>query len=282
MATTIDVALPERSPIDGPRRTGGAETTTQAQNMRLAMAIAIVSVAAHKAQDTFANAELERWALVAATLLIAGSALLVSLERTSRLGVGVFGAAILFYVSQKWMGYHNHGWLAVWTIPVAFLFGSRWWAEETFRWYLRMTLGVVMLGACAQKLLAGTYLDGSFITYLSLLGSNTEQMFGFLCADLEAGPCLAHKALGTFLMAWQAVVGILLIAGFRHLWFLIVEVAFLLGAGLYADEMNFQVLNIALFCMAFGYGMPVRLAALCMPLLVLDVINISEIIGYVL
>ncbi|MEL6209116.1 MAG: hypothetical protein AAFR44_02850 [Pseudomonadota bacterium] len=251
--------------------------------MRLAMAMAILSVAVHKMLDTYANYDLERYHLVAATLAVWVSVGLVMAERTSRIGVALFAGAILLYVSEKWAGYHNHGWLSVWAIPVAALFGMRWWDEETYAWYLRMTLGVVMLGACAQKLVAGTYLDGTFIAYLSLHGSETERLFGFLCGDaLVEGPCTAHRALGVFLMGWQAVVGALLLAGVRSLWFLGIEIAFLMGAGLYADEMNFQVLNIALFCLAFRYGMPPWLAAVCVAFLALDVVKLSVILGHVL
>ncbi|MEO0764122.1 MAG: hypothetical protein AAFZ09_20345, partial [Pseudomonadota bacterium] len=79
-----------------------------------------------------------------------------------------------------------------------------------------------------------------------------------------------------------AVVGALLLAGVRSLWFLGIEIAFLMGAGLYADEMNFQVLNIALFCLAFRYGMPPWLAAVCVAFLALDVVKLSVILGHVL
>ncbi|MEO0822409.1 MAG: hypothetical protein AAF074_18530 [Pseudomonadota bacterium] len=253
-----------------------------ALHMRIAMAMAIISVPILKLHDTYANWDVGRYHLVAATLVFVVSAVLALFERTSRAGLVLFAVAIVAYVLEKWSAYHNHGWLSFWTITVAFLFGTRWWEDETYRWYLRMTLGVVMLGACAQKIVAGTYLDGSFLTYLSLHGSETEHMFGFLCSDLESGPCVAHQALGVFLMLWQAAVGLLLVAGVTNLWLLAVEIAFLLGAGLYADEMNFQVLNIALFCMAFGYGMPPRLAALCMLLLALDVVKISVIVSHVL
>ena len=77
-------------------------------------------------------------------------------------------------------------------------------------------------------------------------------------------------------------MGILLLAGLRSVLFLAIEVGFLLGAGVYADEMNFQVLNIALLCIAFRVGMSYSLFAVCGALLVLDIYGIGEVLGYVL
>ncbi len=251
--------------------------------LRLALATAILSVAFEIVMDLESNLRTERYYLVAPTIGLVLSCILVLFERTGRVGVGLFAVSIFVYVAAKWAAFYNHGYLAVWTIPVAVAFGEAWWKSELYRWYLRATLGIVMLAACAQKLLAGTYLDGSFITFLSLHGSTTEQMFGFLCGpDAVNNSCLWHRFIGTFIVIWQAVVGILLLIGVRSLLFLFVEITFLLGAGLYADEMNFQVLNIALLCIAFGYGMRPWLCMICVPLLLIDAYSISGLIDHVL
>ena len=248
--------------------------------LRLGLTIAILSVVFETVMDLKGNFQFERYHLVAATIGIVLSCFLVPFERTSWAGVGLFVVSIVVYVAAKWAAYHNHGWLAVWTIPVALAFGEAWWKSELFRWYLRATLGIVMLAACAQKLLAGTYLDGSFITFLSLYGKTTEHMFGFLCGpDAVNNSCLWHRFIGTFIVIWQAVVGVLLLLGVRNLLFLFIEISFLLGAGLYADEMNFQVLNIALLCVAFGYGMRPWLLLVCVPLLFIDVYSINGLIS---
>ncbi|MEL6478641.1 MAG: hypothetical protein AAFR17_15025 [Pseudomonadota bacterium] len=250
--------------------------------LRLGMAVAILSVVFEKVLDAPGNLETERYHLIAATVGMALATGLVLFERVSRIGIAFFAVSILVYVGDKWAAYHNHGWLTVWTIPAALAFGAAWWQSGLYRWYLRATLGVVMLAAVAQKLLAGTYLDGTYITFLSQNGSTTERMFGFLCDASVAAPCFAHKAIGTFIVAWQAVVGVLLLAGVRSLAFLFIEIAFLLGAGLYADEMNFQVLNIALLCIAFGYGMRPWLCAICLTLLVVDTYSIAGLLNHVL
>lgn len=251
--------------------------------LRLALATAILSVVFEKALQVEVNLLTERYALVAATAAIVLSCGLVLFRRTMQIGVALFTLGLLIYVADTWAAYHNHGWLSVWTIPVALAFGKDGLEDELYRWYLRATLGIVMLAACVQKLLAGTYLDGSFITFLSLYGTTTEQMFYFLCGpDAAEAPCMWHRAIGIFIVIWQAVVGILLLLGVRNLLFLFVEIGFLLGAGIYADEMNFQVLNIALLAIAFGYGMRLWLFAVCVTALFIDAYSIGAIVEHVL
>ena len=242
------------------------------------MAVAIGSIVFEKLPGIEVVYATERYHLVAATGVFAVAAILALFKKTSWIGLLLFTVAMVVYVSSRWPAYHNHGWLTVWTIPVAVLFGLRWWESELYRWYLRATLGIVMLAAAAQKVLAGTYFDGSFISYLSIYGAPTEQMFGFLCGDnVGQEACGWHQFIGGFIVVWQAVVGVLLLAGVRHLLFLFIEIAFLLGAGLYADEMNFQVLNIALLCIAFGYGMRPWLIVICGVLLLVDMYSLAEI-----
>jgi hypothetical protein len=197
--------------------------------------------------------------------------------KSSRLGVALFILTAAFTRLPIWMGLANHTWLALWTIPMAVVFKD-WWRSDLYALYLRVTLGVVMLAAFAQKVLAGTYVDGSYIYWLSTHGDTTERMFSFAC-DLSAGvPCLAYKLIGQFILVWQFAVGVLLLLGVRSLIFLTIEVGFLLGAGLFADEMNFQVLNIALLCVVFQVGMPIWLIISCLLLLVIDVFQISYLL----
>jgi len=249
---------------------------------RLALMVAMLSVFFEKAgrlvRYNFDNGY--EPAIIAVGMLLTLPFVLV--EKYSRLAVLVFCLFLLPSVLTDWTTYANHSWLAVWTIPVSLLF-VKFWDNPLFADYLRITLGVVMLGAFAQKALVGTYLDGSYIAYLSHYGSSTERMFQFLCSDATLiSPCGWHRFIGTFILAWQFVVGVLLLVGVRSLVFLFVEISFLLGAGLYADEMNFQVLNIALLCLAFKVGMSYRLFAICVALLLIDVHGISEFINYVI
>jgi hypothetical protein len=250
---------------------------------RWALAVAILSVLFEKLPRFEANLFYDRYHLLFATVCIAISCALVLSEKLSRIGLFLFTISIFVYAFSSWSAYHNHGWLSVWTIPAALAFGAKWWDSELYRFYLRASLGIAMLAACAQKVLAGTYLDGSFITFLSFYGGTTEQMFGFLCGpEAKLHSCTAHQGLGIFIVAWQAVVGVLLLIGVRNLLFLAIEIAFLLGAGIYADEMNFQVLNIALLCVGFGYGMRIWIFILCSIFLIVDLYGISSIINHVL
>ena len=190
---------------------------------------------------------------------------------------------LLPMLSENWHMYANHGWLAIWILLAAPLTRC-WWEDEDYWAYIRLTLGIVMLAACIQKIMAGTYLDGSYITYLSYQGGTTEQLFGFLCdpkVAIESG-CSWHQFIGLFLIAWQATVGLLLLFGWRSPIILFIEIAFLIGAGIYADELNFQVLNIAFLCIAFGVGMPRWLAIICSIMLLIDFFTLTRIVEHVL
>ena len=250
--------------------------------IRMALLTAMLSVCFERIPDEL-QPDKFHWffsiALAAGAVAALGATLT---EKYSRIAIAVFCVFFLYDFGIAWAAQANHGWLAVWTIPVAMLF-AKWWQQPLYADYLRITLGIVMLGAAAQKLLAGTYLDGSYIAFLSYFGTTTENMFRFLCAsDTLGNPCGWHKFLGTFIVLWQIGVGLLLLAGIRSVLFLMVEVGFLLGAGLYADEMNFQVLNIALLCIAFRVGMSYGLFLICGVLLFIDMHGIGRFIDYVI
>ena len=209
--------------------------------------------------------------------LVVFSALLCLFERTSRIGVIVFIAIVAVDFIPRWTSLANHTFLAIWTVPLAVLF-REWWKSDLYSQYLRITLAMVMFAAAAQKLLAGTYIDGSYIYYLGNHGSLTERMFSFTCDGSTGVPCIYVKIISNFILLWQIIVGILLLWGVRSVVFLAIEIGFLLGAGLFADEMNFQVLNIAVLCIVFRVGMPLWLLGTCLVLLVIDMFTISYLI----
>ncbi|MEM9472009.1 MAG: hypothetical protein AAGA00_08620 [Pseudomonadota bacterium] len=250
--------------------------------VRLALMTAMLSVCFERIPELFQPANFH-WFF--STAIAAGAAIVLAAtltEKYSRIAIAIFCVFFLYQVSTAWAGQANHAWLAVWTIPLALIF-SKWWQQPLYADYLRITLGVVMLGAAAQKLLAGTYLDGSYMAFMSYFGTTTENMFYVLCSrDTLNSPCGWHKFLGTFIVLWQIGVGLLLLAGLRSLLFLTVEVGFLLGAGLFADEMNFQVLNISLLCVAFRFGMSYGLFLVCAVLLLIDLHSIGGFVDYVL
>jgi hypothetical protein len=217
--------------------------------------------------------------LAAAGIMLAS--LLAISARTSRLALAIFIGIAATVILPDWRLMANHSYLALWTIPAAIIF-KEWWRSDIYSFYLRVTLGMVMIAAFSQKILAGTYIDGSYLTYLATHGSMTERMFSILCDSASAEPCRYYQFISIFILAWQLGVGILLLLGLNSLIFLAIEIGFLLGAGIYADEMNFQVLNIALLCIVFRYGMPLWLLAASVALLILDLESIGGLVHAVL
>jgi len=206
------------------------------------------------------------------------SAFLSLFALTSRLGIMMFIAIAAIDFIPRWTSLANHTYLALWAIPIAVLF-KEWWKSDLYSLYLRYTFVIVMFAAFSQKLLAGTYIDGSYLYYLGSHGTLTERMFSFACDSTFDVPCGFIKFISIFILLWQLSVGILLWWGVRSLVFLAIEIGFLLGAGLYADEMNFQVLNIALLCIVFRAGMPMWLLATCITLLFIDRYSISHLLN---
>ncbi|MEO1160439.1 MAG: hypothetical protein AAFW74_08260, partial [Pseudomonadota bacterium] len=163
--------------------------------IRLALMTAMLSVCFERIPEHFKPENFD-WFFSIALAAGAVAALAATLtEKYSRIAVAIFCVFFLYAVLDRWAAQANHAWLAVWSIPVAVLF-TKWWQQPLYADYLRITLGVVMLGAAAQKILAGTYLDGSYIAFLSYFGSTTENMFRILCSeDTLSNPCGWHKFL---------------------------------------------------------------------------------------
>ncbi len=252
------------------------ESSEFALAMRLALLMALLSVHFEKLQDVHRYVNTRQWLLVICVVLGTIALPFIASARYGRVAVVCFCLFMLPGIFYSWSSYANHGWLAVWTIPISLIF-ARWWESDAYSTYIRFTLGVVMLAAALQKLVAGTYLDGSYIAYLSYHGGLTETLFRSLCTvETLNDPCGWHQFLGTFIVLWQIGVGLLLLLGVTGILFLCVEVGFLIGAGIFADEMNFQVLNIALLCMAFRVGMPRWLFALCFVFLIIDMRGIGS------
>jgi hypothetical protein len=209
--------------------------------------------------------------------LVVLSAFLCLFATTSRIAIILFIAVAAFDLVPRWTYLANHTFLALWTIPFAVLF-KEWWKSDLYSLYLRVTIGIVMIAAFAQKLLAGTYIDGSYIYWLGSHGSLTERLFSFTCDNTSGVPCVNVRIVSIFILLWQLTVGILLLLGVRSLVFLAIEIGFLMGAGLFADEMNFQVLVIALLCIIFRVSMPIWLLATCITLLFIDLYEISYLL----
>lgn len=248
---------------------------------RAPMAIALLSVAFQE-YPTWIDSAIKVYLYDRLVLDLLGAGLLLcvalaAVARTSRLAVAIFIVIAVIAILPDWIVLANHTYLALWSIPVAVLFRD-WWKSDTYALYLRMTLGIIMIAAFAQKILAGTYIDGSYIAWLGANGAPTERVFSLLCDSTSPDPCVYYQAVSIFILAWQLAVGILLLLGLNSLVFLAIEIGFLLGAGIYADEMNFQILNVALLCIVFRFGMPLWLLAGSVALLIVDLYGISNLV----
>lgn len=240
--------------------------------MSLALWVAMVSVLFQNYDTLFAPAvPIEALGFIFLSISI----VLYPIRVVQPYALYAFCAGLLIMFLPLWFGAANHTWLAVWTlVPLAFL--GKWWEDDTYLLYLRITVGMVMIVAALQKVIAGTYLDGSYIAWMAYNGSYTEQLPAFLCGS---GVCGWFAALGIIAVVWQLLVGALILSGSKNVWFFAFEISFLVAVGLYADEMNFQVLNIALVCMMFRIGMPVWLAVVCLAFLVIDYFSVGSVLA---
>jgi hypothetical protein len=241
--------------------------------LRIAMAVAMFSVSLENNQEIhqqllsrFTPTSLSN---VQEALVILLAAVLVLNPKYTRLGVIVFAVASIPNL-PKFFGLANHQILGLYCILPAVLFKD-WVTSVAYANYMRITFGMVMLAACAQKLVAGTYVDGSYLYYLITSGDTTTKWFGFICTPDPSVRCVPIVVASNFILIWQAIVGVFLIIGWKNIVVLIVEIGFLLGAGVFADEFNFQVLNIALLTIVFRVGVPIAGA---IPLIVITIADL--------
>lgn len=227
--------------------------------LRIAMAVAMFAVSLENNQEIhnqlFSRLMPTTLANTQEALIILLAAALVLNPKYSRAGVIVFVVASIPYL-PKFFSLANHQILAFYCILPAALF-KNWVTSVAYANYMRITFGMVMLAACAQKLVAGTYVDGSYLYHLISSGKTTAQWFGFICSTDPGARCVPIVVASNVILIWQAIVGVFLIIGWKNIGVLIVEIGFLLGAGVFADEFNFQVLNIALLTIVFRVGVPI-------------------------
>lgn len=254
----------------------GFNLKSKAGSLQLAFFVALLSVLFQQWQDlVYASHQQE----MIATAVMWASTLIYLVPHFRRLATVTFVLAFLTSFATDWYAAANHTWLALWLIGPAALF-KEWWEEPMYFLYLRLTVGAVLFLSSLQKIASGHYLDGSYLAWLSENGSTTERAFHFLCSTSYPDTCGWYVLMGVAAVAWQMLAGLLLLFGFKKLIFILIEVGFLVFVGLFADEMNFQVLNVAILCIAFNFGMKRLFAAACISLLVVDQIGIGHIIEY--
>ena len=137
-------------------------------------------------------------------------------------------------------------------------------------------LGWVLIVSSFQKIVGGAYLDGSYISYLTYFGERSEGMFGFMCSEAERGSvCSFHAVVGWVVLFWQMIVGVLLMMDVRRWWVWAMEILFLVGAGIFADEMNFQLLILLCLAMIFGWNLRRWMIGVIVLILIIDVFKVE-------
>ncbi len=242
--------------------------------MDSALWIAMISVVFQQSLDYFKFHDAP--AFYSAIVMLIGVTLFW-FQKDRKISIYIFSFGLLISFIFSWYSAANHTYLAVWAL-VPVIFSSNWWKDVVYTTYIRLTIAMVMIVAALQKVISGTFHDGLYISWLSNNGSSTERVFNFLCQPNEI--CYWYVLLAWAAILWQFIVGVFLLFGWKNWFVLFLEFSFLLFVGFYADEMNFQVLNIALLCMAFRFGMKYWMVLICISLLILDLFSISRIIDY--
>lgn len=242
-----------------------AEPKDAGRSIRLALALCMITMLfelqgeeIRRIIEKFADGQIVTNFEITMPLLVSviytTSAILTVIKQYSRVGIALFSISTIALVFPILPGLANHTYLALWTIVVA-MFIPTWFSSTKYARYLAVTLGMVMVAAFLQKILAGTYVDGTYLGFLIFESSKQSSKFmTFLCSDEANQSCASIIIFSNFILIWQLAVGLMLILGVKGLLFLIIEVGFLLGAGVFADEMNFQILNIGLLAIAFQIG----------------------------
>ena len=199
-------------------------------------------------------------------------------KREIDLGSYLFFISLILICFSNWQSVANHIWLLIW-IFAGLIFLNSGGKTKLVRDYVRLTLGLVMFSAAIQKVVSGTYIDGSFLAYLTQYGSYTEAYFGnIICKDLDPYKCTNLSIIGTSVIIWQIVIALLLFFNVMNRWVAILEVLFLVSVGVYADELNFQIINIALFCIAFGFKLNLIQFLSLIFIVLVDVVTLHGVI----
>lgn len=221
------------------------------------------------------------------TPMVAAAALVCSLVSLRMLHVGVdraialAGAAVVAYMVINFPESANHHWLFLWLIA-PLIWRPDLAPSEGYSRYVTTSFGLMMIAAGVQKLGSGNYLDGSFLTYLANQGSVSERLLGLLCAgpgsatDMQS--CGAIIFASWLAVAWQFIIGTLLLAQIRHPLVFLLEVGFVLGVGTVADELSFQCLSVCALMIASRLPMPVWFPSFVVALKAVAIVGVGNVI----
>ncbi len=204
-----------------------------------------------------------------------------SLERGIDRWLLLAPAVAIAEMGLTWPWSANHIFFALWIlIPV--LLRPTLLTGDSFSRYVAISMGIMMVAAGVQKLIAGHYLDGTMFAAFAAEGSATEQWLNWVCGGSitpdNAAPCGAMVWLGRLAVIWQFAAGICLLLCLRHPLILLTEIAFMLGVGTIADEWVFQTINM--LCMVFvaRRALPVGLFLALVPLVLIGWYSLDSVV----
>lgn len=198
----------------------------------------------------------------------------------NKLAIRIFVVCGLGIAIGHWTVTANHIWLAIWfLLPLAF-FPSKPESED-YCSYLRYSLSLVMFSAASQKLISGNYLDGSYLMYLAEHGSFTENFLMSLCGINSKNSCDLLIVASIISVVWQFFIAFFLALAWKSSIVLFLEFTFLLSVGIVADEMNFQVINIAAICIALRLNVNWLIVPSMGLLLFIDLFTLSTILEFI-
>lgn len=218
-------------------------------------------------------------ALMAAPGLVACLRMLhAGMERST------IGWVVATVVVQMWIIFPasaNHHWMFLWVVA-PLVFHPKFATRDVYSRYVSLTFGIMMIAAGVQKLISGNYIDGSFLAWLAAMGSYSEQVFNLVCSNTISSrnltPCNGLVVISWAAVAWQFIVGGLLVCHVRHTLIYLLEAGFVLSVGIAADELAFQALSLCALLIASRLPMPVWFPVLIVIMKGVSFVTVSGLI----
>lgn len=209
-------------------------------------------------------------------LFLACITFIYSCIRGTNKWLSVFVICMSFIVFSSFRSTANHSILSILILlPLAFFPGKT--SSQTYSEYVGKMFGIVMIVAATQKLISGNYLNGHFLKHLTTSIDLNRSMLSVSCFGEPLATCDPLIFLSILAIAWQYMIGILLLINCRHILAFIAEVMFCLGLGIITNEMNFQTLSIASLLIAFRIRAYPIIFVILSAFLIIDLISMNRI-----
>jgi len=190
--------------------------------------------------------------------------------------LSIFILFISFIIFSEFRSSANHSILPILILlPLAFFPNKA--SSQAYSEYVGKMFGIVMIVAATQKLISGNYLNGHFLKFLASLGDLNRSMLSATCLGEPLATCDPLTFLSILAVAWQYMIGILLLINCRHILALIAELIFCIVLGIVTNEMNFQTLNVAALLIIFRIRAYPIIFVILSAFLIIDLISINTI-----